>query len=293
MDNYNQPIINKLEEYSKNEKNFFKKKVYINAINNLRGINILSMNDINNIKGIGKSIKLKIQDVLNNSKPIMMSDDLTVIYGIGNATIKKLNKNNIYNIEQLKLNDNLLNDKQKIGLFYFNDINKKIPYDEISLHDKYIKNVLNNINGINCYSIVGSYRRKSEYSSDIDVLVNTDKNILEEIILKMRNNGYIIEILACKNIKFMGIVKLKNSSIFRRMDIMVTSSYEFPFAQLYFTGSKEHNIMMRNKAKKMGYKLNEHKIIDINNNNKIFNIKTEKDIFEFLDIKYIEPYLRK
>jgi DNA polymerase/3'-5' exonuclease PolX len=51
--------------------------------------------------------------------------------------------------------------------------------------------------------------------------------------------------------------------------------------------------MMRNKAKKMGYKLNEHKIIDINNNNKSFNIKTEKDIFEFLDMKYIEPYLRK
>ena len=69
---------------------------------------------------------------------------------------------------------------------------------------------------------------------------------------------------------------------------MVTNKKEYPLAQLYFTGSKEHNIMMRNKAKVKGYRLNEHKLINIENN-EIVDIKNEDDIFKFLDIKYVDP----
>ena len=125
-------------------------------------------------------------------------------------------------------------------------------------------------------------------SGDIDILVNSDEKVLKDIVESGIKKGYILEILACKDIKFMGIVKLSEKDVARRIDIMVTNKKEYPLAQLYFTGSKEHNIMMRNKAKEKGYRLNEHKLINIENN-EIVDIKNESDIFKFLDLKYVDP----
>lgn len=290
MKNYNKPILDKLFEYANNETNQFKKNAYFKAIKNLKGIKINSIEDIKDIKGIGKSIKEKIEDVIKNGVPEIMSEDLTKVYGIGEITQKKLNEKGILTIDKLKENLNLLNDKQKIGIKYYEDLEKRIPYNEMKDHDNMLKKLLKNIEGIDDYSIVGSYRRMKDDSGDIDVLINSNNNILKDIIDNGIKEGYIIEILACKTIKFMGIVKLND--IARRMDIMITNNNEYPFAQLYFTGSKEHNIMMRNKAKEKGYRLNEHNLIKIENNEIVNEIKNEKEIFNFLNVKYVDPKFR-
>ena len=287
-DNYNKPIIDKLTEYLNNEKVIFKRNAYLKAIKNLRGKEVYTIKDVENVEGIGKGIKEKIEKVLEMKIPEKMSEDLTKIYGIGPVKQKQLNDKGILRIEELKENLDLLNDKQKIGIKYYEDLDKRIPYEEMSVHDNIIKNILKGINGINDYSIVGSYRRMKRDSGDIDILVNSDTKVLKEIVESGIKKGYILEILACKDIKFMGIVKLSEKDVARRIDIMVTNKKEYPLAQLYFTGSKEHNIMMRNKAKEKGYKLNEHKLINMENN-EIVDIKNEDDIFRFLDIKYVDP----
>ena len=286
--NYNKPIIDKLTEYLNNEKVIFKRNAYLKAIKNLRGKEVYTIKDVENVEGIGKGIKEKIEKVLEMKIPEKMSEDLTKIYGIGPVKQKQLNDKGILRIEELKENLDLLNDKQKIGIKYYEDLDKRIPYEEMSVHDNIIKNILKGINGINDYSIVGSYRRMKRDSGDIDILVNSDTKVLKEIVESGIKKGYILEILACKDIKFMGIVKLSEKDVARRIDIMVTNNKEYPLAQLYFTGSKEHNIMMRNKAKEKGYRLNEHKLLNIENN-EIVDIKNESDIFKFLDIKYVDP----
>jgi len=288
MDNYNKPIIDKLTEYLNNEKVIFKRNAYLKAIKNLRGKEIYTIKDVENVEGIGKGIKEKIEKVLEMKIPEKMSEDLTKIYGIGPAKQKQLNDKGILRIEELKENLDLLNDKQKIGIKYYEDLDKRIPYEEISIHDNIMKKILKEIKGINDYSIVGSYRRMKQDSGDIDILVNSDDKVLKSIVESGIKKGYILEVLACKDIKFMGIVKLSEKDVARRIDIMVTNKKEYPLAQLYFTGSKEHNIMMRNKAKVKGYRLNEHKLINIENN-EIVDIKNEDDIFKFLDIKYVDP----
>ena len=58
-------------------------------------------------------------------------------------------------------------------------------------------------------------------------------------------------------------------------------------AILYFTGSKEHNIKMREKAKNMGHTLNEWGLIKSNKSR--FKITSEKDLFDILNIDYLEP----
>jgi len=75
---------------------------------------------------------------------------------------------------------------------------------------------------------------------------------------------------------------------------MYTKPEEYPFAVLYFTGSGEFNVKMREYSLEKGYTMNEYSIKHTNNKqkvDKIFNL--EKDIFDFLNYEYKEPENRK
>ena len=300
---YNKPVIAYLQEYYDKEDNVFKKNAYKKAIKNLSGIKINSITDIINIKGIGVKIKEKIEYVIEHFEPETIDESLDNIYGIGPAKLKVLKEKGINTFQKLKdaliLDSKLLNAKQKIGLQYYDDIEKRIPYVEIEDHDKYLHKIILENKKVECINIVGSYRRKKESSGDIDLLIkikNKDDyiGILKEIVEKLKKEKYILEILACKDKKFMGIVKLKESGIIaRRLDMLITYPEEYACALLYFTGSKEHNIKVRNKALKMGYTLNEHRMEKIKSDVKdIPYFNSEKDIFDFLEIEYIDPHLR-
>jgi len=340
---YNKPVIAYLQEFYDKEDNVFKKNAYRKAIKNLSGVKINTIEDIKDIKGIGAKIKEKIQYAITNFEPAVIEDALDTIYGIGPAKLKVLKEKGINTFQKLKdalaLDPKILNAKQKIGLTYYDDIEKRIPYNEVSAHDKYLHKIILGAEGtddvdpkavkapkvpkapkktkavkgtevpdiflgvdeVSEISIVGSYRREKPTSGDIDLLIKIkDKDnyegILKKIVKKLEDDNYILEVLACKDKKFMGIVKLKDSNTARRLDMLITFPEEYACALLYFTGSKEHNIKVRNKALKMGYTLNEHrmekskqgglKVPDV----PIFN--TEKDIFDFLEMEYIKPSLR-
>ncbi len=297
---YNKPVIKYLQDYHDKESNLYKKKAYKTAIKNLSGVNIESIADVIAIKGIGDKIKEKIQYVINNYEPEPINEPLDKIYGIGPAKLKTLHNLNIFTFKQLsdalQNNPKILNDKQKIGLKYFDDIEKRIPYTEMEQHDKYLQSILLKNNKIECISIVGSYRRRKPSSGDIDLLIKVkDKDdyvgILKQIVDILQQDNYILEILACKDKKFMGIVKL--GTVARRLDMLISYPEEYPYSLLYFTGSKEHNVRMRNKALKMGYTLNEHRMEKIKQDVKdVPLLKTEKDIFDFLEMEYVEPHLR-
>ena len=80
-------------------------------------------------------------------------------------------------------------------------------------------------------------------------------------------------------------------------DLRVVSDAEYPFAQAYFTGSKEHNIAMRQRAIARGLRLNEYglfKSTEETRDPKLrLDCKTEEDIFAALDLAYIPPELRE
>ncbi len=111
---------------------------------------------------------------------------------------------------------------------------------------------------------------------------------MESIIERL--GEYIIETLSIGTKKFMGICRLLGSlgKISRRIDILITTKEEFPFALLYFTGSKLLNTIMRKEAAKQGFRLNEKSLINLKTNKKII-LKTEKEIFEYIGYKYLDP----
>ena len=124
------------------------------------------------------------------------------------------------------------------GLKYFNDIQQRIPYNEIIHHEKFLKEVLNNIDPKAELTIAGSYRRKKSDSGDIDLLLKSkNKKTYDKFIDSLKELNYLVEDLARGSKKYMGLGKINISPCCRRIDIMYTKPEEYPFAILYFTGS--------------------------------------------------------
>ena len=73
------------------------------------------------------------------------------------------------------------------------------------------------------------------------------------------------------------------------MDLRVLPKESYGSALQYFTGSKDFNLIMRNNAKKLGYKLNEYGIYK---GTKEIYVESEKEIFDLLEMKYLEPQER-
>src|SRR5258705_5441271 len=80
-------------------------------------------------------------------------------------------------------------------------------------------------------------------------------------------------------------------------DLRVVSDAEFPFALMYFTGSKEHNIVMRQRAIERGLRLNEYGLFRSKTETRdpklLVPCKTEQEIFEKLGLHFVPPEMRE
>ena len=94
--------------------------------------------------------------------------------------------------------------------------------------------------------------------------------------------------------KFMGFAQLPNKNV-RRIDIRFMPYESYYCALLYFTGSGNFNRKMRNVAIQMNYKLNEYGLYKINKGGKYERllVESEKDVFDYLNMEYLPPQLRK
>ena len=199
----------------------------------------------------------------------------------------------ITTIAALKSNQHLLNDKQKLGLKYYDELIDpktldayRIPRSEIEKFDAYIQPIVAQLHMK--HSISGSYRRGARNSGDIDVLLTGSQNNLKKLVQTLSDARILTDHFSSGNVKWLGMGK--TSTKHRRIDFMYISMEEYPFAQMYFTGSKEFNEAFRGYARSKGYTLNEHGIKKVTANGTVkHSFKSEKDIFEFLDVNYIAP----
>src|SRR5439155_15343816 len=80
-------------------------------------------------------------------------------------------------------------------------------------------------------------------------------------------------------------------------DLRVVSDAEFPFTLMYVTGSKEHNIVMRQRAIQRGLRLNEYGLfrskVETRDPKLLVQCKTEEEIFEKLDLHFVPPEMRE
>lgn len=317
MTDRKQIITEELEVLRKKEQqdgNTFKAIAYSKVIRQIKQLpKIVTMEDLQEVKGIGESIRKKIEEILETGTlavaeeakkdpTLFVMDQLMNIYGVGRVKAKDLVTNHgVTSIADLRekvvQTPDLLNGNQMIGLQYYEQFLERIPRKEMEKHEKILMKVLDDA------EIVGSYRRGLPDSGDIDVLIKwpshkseeEGKDALSQIVGDLHKKGYITDTLALGDKKFMGVCKATKKGKARRLDLLLTPEKEYPFAVLYFTGSDKFNVEMRKVALEKGYSLNEHGFTPLEETKKkrLPVMKSEEDIFRFLGYSMIDPKERK
>lgn len=303
------------------EGNVFKVRAYDRVIEQIKALpsrkRIKTVQDLEKlgVTGMGDSISTKVAEILKTgtleaAKEAKEKVDcflaISKVHGIGNVKARDLMKRGICTIEELRAHTDLLNDVQKMGLDHYEHFQKRIPRAEMERHEKALKVAFKDFE---C-TISGSYRRGAKSSGDIDLLITTHTStpaptpteatkMFKEAVAQLKQKGYITGILAFGDKKCMAIAKLPRSRTFRRLDIMLTPPEEYPYAILYFTGSQAFNIGFRGAALAKGYTINEHRMVPTKGKGKgkaatqsppsVPSFKTEKDIFDFLGLRYVKP----
>ena len=283
--------------------NRFRARAYHKAAESLIQHPETNFEDLIQLPNIGISIfqTLKKYDKISQYLDDMKKTPIyifTKIYGIGPKKAKQLIEvHKITTIAELqKQQDDVLNNLQKKGLKYFKDSQLRIQRAEIDEFKMCLQQIFEKLKYVtdSTFEIVGSYRRGATNSGDIDIIITNSKNnrqIFEEFLTALKKKGIIIETFSQGHIKSLTMGRIKNYPA-RRIDFMYSPPTEYAFALLYFTGSKEFNVVMRARALSMGFSLNEHGF-SLGNKKKIsWNFPTEESIFEFLGMVYKTPEKR-
>jgi DNA polymerase (family 10) len=258
------------------------------------------------IPGIGQSMAEKIVEYLKTGKvkehqllkkkmPVNI-EELTSVEGIGPKMVRDLYKQlkikNLKDLEKaakagkirdlphfgLKTEQNILEGieflKRSKGRFLLGEILPKVY--EIIVQ-------LKNLKEVKQISEAGSVRRRKETIGDVDILITaSDAKKVIDYFLSLPG---IVKVWGKGPTK--ASIRLKEGF---DVDLRVLPEHQFGSALQYFTGSKEHNIVLRKIAMDKGLKLNEYGLFK---GSKMIAGKTEKEVYAALKMDYIKPELRE
>ncbi|TLY32432.1 MAG: DNA polymerase/3'-5' exonuclease PolX [Ignavibacteria bacterium] len=275
---------------------------------------LIAADELKEMKGIGSGIAEKIVELVESGKlpyyeklkssvpPGLL--EMLRIPGLGPKRVKILyEKLGIKTIEQLrkaasehrlgsiegfgeKTEENILG-----GIEQVRSHADKHLYSKAREAVDAILKVLAGQKGVIRCEIAGSLRRRKEVIGDIDILASASRAQTAKIMESYAKHPDVEKIIAKGETKSSVILK---SGI--NCDLRIIGDEEYPFALLYFTGSKEHNIEIRGLAKHFGWSLNEYafsKLEDAKRVKRIPRCKTEEDIYKALNLSYIPPELRE
>jgi NAD-dependent DNA ligase/DNA polymerase/3'-5' exonuclease PolX len=317
-------LMNQTEKSAK-----FKARAYKKAQETIMGFNediiaqdgvIVNRKTLQSLPNIGDTIMKKLDEYVKTGTLALIEREksnpihvLSQIYGIGAVKAADLVKMGITNLDQLRARQaELLNDNQRTGLKYYDDILARIPRSEIEQYYDVFAGAFTTATGTSIaatanaatatastdsrFEIVGSFRRGALDSGDIDVIITSKNDVVFKAFIDILiKEGIILPdgVLSRGKTKCLVVARLPGNPIARRVDFLYTSVEEYPFSVLYFTGSKLFNTSMRARAQTLGYTLNEHGIYMMEGKTKGEKVdkvfKTEKDIFDFLHMGYKEP----
>ena len=342
--------LKRIADVYKSQGNVHKHKAYRNAIDTIRDWKtpIAAASELKGAKGIGKAMLEKIDEVIKTGglaqEAEVMADPVnaalklfTGIHGIGPVLARKLvHEDGLRTIEDLE--GAHLPAQARMGLRYREDADQRIPFDEIETHLRYVTRVAAEVDARLAVAVCGSHRRRQATSGDIDVLLthpgshsttNSGYRYLGLLAAALRGKGYVLDVLAEGDSKFMGYARLlpdanddgevagggragsrrrggaaapqavdadaadadKPKHLVRRLDMRWVTFDQFPAALLYFTGSDIFNVRMREAAIKQGYKLNEYGLTEAKTG-QFVACPTERSLFDALKMAYVEPHER-
>jgi DNA polymerase (family 10) len=266
------------------------------------------------IQGIGKGMLLNLQEMFREGKLSLHAElltkyrpsmlDLLKIQGLGPKTIALIwsayQVSDVEGVEKLAREGKIrelprMGEKQEQKLLKaiedYRRIAGRFLLDTAGNEAKKIVDHLSGFSGVEKVTPAGSLRRGRDTVGDLDILVtgaaccvDAEREKLIEHIIKLPG---LMEIIA----------RGENKVSFRlrggmQVDVRLLPPESFGAAMQYFTGSKAHNVALRQRALKMGYTLSEYSLASLENQEAVAG-KTEEEIYAKLKLDYIPPELRE
>ena len=298
--------------------NPFKTRAYANAARSLDNLNeplakIVAENRLGQVKGIGEALEKKITELVETGKLAYHEElkssippgliDMLEIPGLGPKKIRALNQKlgvdsagkleaacRAGRVAELdgfggKTQANILEGIERRRTY----ASKHLLSDALRLAEPLLESLRQHPDVVRCRA-AGSLRRFKEVIGDIDLLASSKKPA--GVIECFAGQSGIIKVTAKGDTKASVILE---GGI--QCDLRVVSDREFPFALAYFTGSKEHNIVMRQRAIQRGLRLNEYGLFKSKEETRdpklLVSCQDEAEIFAKLGLPCIPPELRE
>lgn len=202
-------------------------------------------------------------------------------------------------IERLRESgQDLLNENQKTGLKYYEELLPKMPREEVAEIADFVDGVRQKMFGDDLEMIVaGSYRRGAKYCSDADLLFSwklgakelQPDETLRRLLVELQKTDFIVDHFNKKNhqMVFLGICRVAPGRQARRFDMKVWLRESLACALLHFTGNADFNRRLRLYAKRHGFKLNDLGLTRADG--KVIKCEDERGIFDALGLDYMDP----
>jgi len=266
------------------------------------------------VPGIGKGMLINLQEIskegrltlhgelLTKYKPSML--ELLKIQGLGPKTIALIwsayQIADLEGVERLAREGKIrelprMGEKQEQKLLKaiedYRRIAGRFLLDAAEIQANKLIEHLNRFNGIDKITPAGSLRRGRETVGDLDVLVTgrccVNDAERENLIEHVTGLPGLMEVIARGDNK----VSFRMRSGMQ-VDVRTLSPDSFGAAMQYFTGSKSHNVALRQRALKMGFTLSEYSLAQLDSQKPVAG-KTEEEIYAKLKLDYIPPEMRE
>jgi DNA polymerase (family 10) len=273
---------------------------------------IIAAGTLTDIAGIGPAMKDKIITLITSGS-LPLHEDLKAktppglfallrLPGLGPKKIKALYEQlGIQNLEELKeaceagkvavLRGFGNKTQQKIldGMTFLSQVGERVRLDQALALAELLVQPLRKLPAVRRIEVCGSTRRRKEIIKDIDLLIGSSEPApIMEAFVRL---PHVVQVLGQGETKSSVLVAtVDGRRIFLQADLRVVSDEQFPFALNYFTGSKEHNIAMRQRAIQHGLRLNEYELAGTDRR---ITCNEEADIYHALDLDYVPPELRE
>lgn len=177
------------------------------------------------------------------------------------------------------------------GLTFLSQLGNRIRLDQAQAIADQLVAGLRKCAGIDKLEVCGSLRRRKETINDIDLLVSAaDAGPIMDAFVKLPLVQKVVGQGDTKASVLIAGFDDANRRLAINADLRVVTAAQFPCALNYFTGSKEHNVAMRQRAIQYGLRLNEYELVGPK---KTIACKEEADIYRALDLDYVPPELRE
>ncbi len=173
------------------------------------------------------------------------------------------------------------------GIELWKSTQERIPLIEAYTLAQEVLEYMKREESVENISIAGSLRRMKETIGDIDILVSAPKERWTKVHEHFVKYPEIKKVLAKGETK--SSVVLKNG---RQVDLRTVEAHSWGAALQYFTGSKQHNIRVRDIAKEKGLKINEYGVFKAETGERLGG-KSEEEVYELVGMRWIPPEIRE